>query len=176
VHLRSFWYGKEHPFWKWEFLLWSQSFEFSIKICESRFIWSFYLANRRALKFVRRQDCFWFPQYFILKVQKSTINFVIYVSVSDCFSLCAWYTWAHTETHFMNFLRLFFKICRENSSFIKIWQEWTHFTRRPVFIYDTLISSHIFSWNWNSFRPICKLDLYTYFVFNIVYLKMVTLR
>jgi hypothetical protein len=177
VHFRSFWYWKEHPFWNLEFLLWSQVFECSIKACEINFIGFSYLASWRALKLIAATkwilvSTIHFIGYWgYLKNAKSSINFDIYVSLTDCVSLCAFYTWAPTEIQFMKFLSLFFNICHENSSFIKIWQECTQFTRRPVFIYDTLISSHVSSWKENLFRLIWKEDLYRYFVLIIVYWK-----
>ena len=55
------------------------------------------------------------------KLRKATVSFLMSVCLSVCQS--AWNTSAPTGRIFIKFEYFFSKICRVNSSFIKIWQE-----------------------------------------------------
>jgi hypothetical protein len=60
-----------------------------------------------------------------VKLRKATISFVMYICLSVCLSVRLEKLGSHWWTHFHEiwYLIIFSKICRENSSFIKIWRE-----------------------------------------------------
>jgi len=75
------------------------------------------------------------------KLRKATISFVM--SVCPSVRLSAWSNSAPTGGIFMKFDEFYFLICGENSSFVKIWQEYLvlyrniwYFTWIPMYIYD----------------------------------------
>jgi len=77
-------------------------------------------------------------------LQKATISFVM--------SVCPHGTRLQLDGLLENISECFFfsTICRENSSFIRIWQEQQHSTRRPIYTFDHISVSS--SYNVKCFR------------------------
>jgi hypothetical protein len=79
----------------------------------------------------------WFLGVFA-KLQKATV-----ASLCLPVHLSAWNNLAPTGRIFINFIfKYFLKNCQENSSFIKIGQEYRYCTRRPNYVFDHILSNY----------------------------------
>lgn len=99
------------------------------------------------------------------KLRKATTGFV-------CPSICQHGTaWLPLDGFSLNFIHYFLKICIENSSCIKIWQEFWYYTWRPKHVFLLIFHTVLLRMR-NVCDESCKKNQNKHFTFNNCFLKI----